>query len=56
MDSRNRGRRTNLKTKFLLPQGRDVEVKHCERVARWMRVRIKAVFPAMVREKQYPRN
>ena len=34
MDSRNRGRRTNLKTKFLLPQGRDVEVKHCGRVVR----------------------
>ena len=56
MDNRNRGRRTNLKIKFLLPQGRDVEVKHCGRVVRWMRVRIKAIFPAMVGERQYPRN
>ena len=48
MDNRNRGRRTNLKIKFLLPQGRDVKVKHCGRVVRQMRVRRKAIFPAMV--------
>ena len=56
MDNRNRGRRSNFKTKFLLPQGRDVEVKHCGRVVRWMRVRRKAIFPAVVRERRYPRN
>ena len=41
MDNRNRGRRTNFKIKFLLPQGRDVEVKHHGRVVRQMRVRRK---------------
>ena len=34
MDNRNRGRRSNFKIKFLLPQGRDVEVKHYGRVVR----------------------
>ena len=56
MDNRNRGKRSNFKTKFLLPQGRDVEVKHCGRVVRWMRARRKAIFPAVVRERRYPRN
>ena len=56
MDNRNRGRRTNFKIKFLLPQGRDVELKHRERVLRRMRVRRKAIFPAAVREGWYPRN
>ena len=56
MDNRNRGWRSNFKTKFLLPQGRDVEVKHCGRVVRWMRVHRKAIFPAVVRERLYPRN
>ena len=51
MDNRNRGRRTNFKIKFLLPQGRDVEVKHHGRVVRQMRVRRKAVFSAAVRER-----
>ena len=50
MDNRNRGRRTNFKIKFLLPQGRDVELKHRGRVLRRMRVRRKAIFPAAVRE------
>ena len=51
MDNRNRGRRTNFKIKFLLPQGRDVEVKHHGRVVRQMRVRRKAIFSAAVRER-----
>ena len=38
MSNRNRGRRSNFKTKFLLPQDRDVEVKHRGRVIRQMRV------------------
>ena len=56
MDSRNRGRRTHFKRKFLLPQGRDLEVKHDGRVVRRTRVRRKAIFPAAVRERRYPRN
>ena len=51
MDNRNRGRRTNFKIKFLLPQGRDVEVKHHGRVVRQMRVRRKAIFSPAVRER-----
>ena len=50
-DNRNRGRRSNFKIKFLLPQGRDFEAKHCGRVVRQMRVRRKAIFPAVVRER-----
>ena len=38
MSNRNRGRRSNFKIKFLLPQDRDVEVKHHGRVIRQMRV------------------
>ena len=56
MDNRNRGRRTNFKKEFLLPQGRDVEVKHYERVVRWMRVCRKAILPAIVRGRWHPRN
>ena len=56
MDNRNIGRRRNFKIKFLLPQVRNVKVKHRGRVVRQMRVHRKAIFPAMVRERQYPRN
>ena len=56
MDNRNRGSRTHFKIKVLLPQGRDVEVKHCGRVVRRMRVRRKGIVPATVRERRYPRN
>ena len=57
MGNRNRGRRSNFKIKFLLPQGRDVEVKHRGRVVRRMRVHRKAISPAAaVRERRYPRN
>ena len=51
---RNHGRR--FKVKFLLPQGKNVEVKHRGNVVRRMRVRRKAIFPASVRERRYPRN
>ena len=51
MENRNRNRRKNLKIKFLLPKGRDVEVKLCGRVVRRMRVCRKAIFPAAVRER-----
>ena len=54
-DNRHKGRRTNFKIEFLLPQGRDVEVKH-GRVVRQMRVCRKAIFPAAVRARRYPRN
>ena len=56
MDDRNRGRRTHFKIKVLLPHGRGVEVKHCGRVVRRMRVHRKAIFPAAVTERRYPRN
>ena len=55
MDNRSRGRRTKFKIKFLLIRGRDVEVKHCGRVVRQMRVHRKAIFSVMVRERQYAR-
>ena len=48
IDNRNRGRRSSFKIKILLPQGRDVEVKHRGRVVRQMRVHKKAIFPAVV--------
>ena len=51
MENRNRGTRSNFKIKFLLTQGRDVEVKHRGRVVRQMRVRRKAIFPAVIRER-----
>ena len=56
MGNRNGGRRSNFKIKFILPQGRDVEVKHHGRVARWVSVRRKAIFPAAVTERRYLRN
>ena len=51
MDNRNKGRRTNFKIKFLLPQGRDVDVNYRGRVVRRMRVHRKAIFPTMIRER-----
>ena len=56
MGNRNRGRRSDFKMKFLLPQGKDVAVKHRGRIVKWMRVCRKAIFPAAVRERRYPRN
>ena len=51
----NARRRNNnrFKIKLLLPQGKDVEVKVRGNVVRQMRVRRRAIFPALVRERQY---
>ena len=46
----NRNRRGDV---LLLPQGRDVEVKHGGRRTRVYR---KAIFPTAVRERRYPTN
>ena len=46
-------RGNNIKTKFLLPQGKDVEVKQRGVVVRKMRVRRKAIFPGAVRQVRY---
>ena len=53
---RRRNHERRFKIKFLLPQGKNVEVKHRGNVVRRMRVRRKAIFPASVRERRYPRN
>ena len=53
---RRRNHERRLKIKFLLSQGKNVEVKHRGNVVRRMRVRRKAIFPASVRERRYPRN
>ena len=42
----------NIKIKILLPQGKDVEVKHCRNIVRRMRVRRVAIFPEKVRKRQ----
>ena len=49
-----RKRRINFKdtkTKFVLLQGKDVEVKQCRNVVRRMRVCRRAIYPARVRER-----
>ena len=51
---RNHERR--FKIKFLLPQRKNVEVKHCGKFVRRMRARRKEIFPASVRERRQPRN
>ena len=51
-----RNREHRFKIKFLLPQGINVEVKQRVNVIRQMRVRRKAIYPARVRERRYPRN
>ena len=53
---RRRNHERRFKIKFLLSQGKNVEVKHRGNVVRRMRVRRKAIFPASVRERRYPRN
>ena len=45
-----------FKVKSVLPQGKNVEVKHRGKVVRRMRVHRRAIFPASVRERRYPRN
>ena len=51
-----RNHESRFKIKFLLPQGKNVEVKYRGNVVRRMRFRRKGIFPASVREKRYPRN
>ena len=51
-----RNRINDIKIKFLLPQGKNVEVKKCGNAIRWMRVCRSAVYPAGVRNVRYGRN
>ena len=46
----------NIKIKILLPQGKDVKVKHHRNVARRKRVRRVAIFPERVRNARYGRK
>ena len=48
-----RKRIENIKIKILLPQGKNVEVRHCGNVVRRMRVRRRAIFPGKVRNVRY---
>ena len=48
-----RRRNNRFKTKLALPQGRNVDIKVRGNVARRMRVRGHAIFPAMQRKRQY---
>ena len=48
-----RTRLNNIKIKFLLPHGKDVEVKQRGVVVRKMHVRRKAIFPGGVRQVRY---
>ena len=47
--NRRRASIKNIKIKFLLPQGKNVEVKQRGVVVRKMRVRRKSIFPGNVR-------
>ena len=49
----NRRRIENIKIKILLPQGKNVEVRHRGNVVRRMRVRRRAIFPEKVRNVRY---
>ena len=51
--NRRRTRANNIKIKFLLPQGKDVEVKQRGIVVRKMHVRRKVIFPGAVRNVRY---
>ena len=53
---RRRNCERRFKIKFLLPQGKNVEVKQHGNVVRGMRVCRKAIFSASVRERRHPRN
>ena len=50
-----RNRINDIKIKFLLPQGKNVEVKKCGNVVRRMRVRRRAIYPAKARNVRYDR-
>ena len=45
----------NIKIKFLLPQGKNVEIKHHGNFVRRMRVRRRAIYPAKARNVRYDR-
>ena len=45
----------NIRIKFLLPQGKNVEIKHHGNVVRRMRVRRRAIYPAKARNVRYDR-
>ena len=51
-----RNRINHIKIKFLLLQGKNVEVKKRGNVIRQMRVRRHAVYPARVRNVRFDRN
>ena len=42
-----------FKIKFVLPQGKNVDVKVHENVVRRVRVRRRAIFPSVLRNRQY---
>ena len=48
-----RRRIENIKIKILLPQGKNVEVRHRGNVVRRMKVRRRAIFPGKVRNVRY---
>ena len=48
-----RRKNNRLKIKFLLPQGKNTDVKVLENVVRWTRVRRRAIFPARHRDRQH---
>ena len=48
-----RRRIENIKTKILLPQGKNVEVRHRGNVVRRMKVQRRAIFPGKVRNVSY---
>ena len=56
IENRRRNRPDNIKIKFLLPRGKDVEVKQRGNVVRRMRVRRRAIFPGGVRNVRYGRD
>ena len=51
--NRRRNRADNIKIKFLLPRGKDVDVNQRGVVVRRMRVRRKSIFPGGVRQVRY---
>ena len=51
-----RTRINDIKIKFLLPQGKNVEVKRSGNVVSQMRVRRRAIYPARSRKVRYDRN
>ena len=48
-----RRRNNRFKIKFLLPQGLNIDVRVLGNVVRWMRVRRRAIFPVMRKDRQY---